>query len=69
MDKQDDLAGMIRDLNKKVGTEELNEWDTDFVESLVVRLNAGQVTALQERQVHTLKNLHARVFGRRRQAA
>ena len=66
MEGDKDVTSMIRDLSKKVGTSELNEWDTDFVESLVVRMNAGQVTKLHERQVHSLKNLHARVFGPRR---
>ena len=51
----DRLAGMV-------GTKDLSDWETRFVQSLIDRKNAGKVTALTERQVETLDRLHSKHF-------
>ena len=51
----DRLAGMV-------GTNDLTDWETRFVQSLIDRKKAGQVTALTARQVETLDRLHSKHF-------
>ncbi len=51
----DRLAGMV-------GTKDLTDWETRFVQSLIDRKSAGQVTALTERQVEMLDRLHSKHF-------
>lgn len=53
---------MIRRLEGMLGTKDLSEWEQGFVETLVERLEAGQVTQLTERQVETLERLHGKHF-------
>lgn len=53
---------MIRRLEGMLGTKDLSEWERGFVETLVERLEAGQVTQLTERQVETLERLHGKHF-------
>lgn len=54
---------MIRRLEGMLGTKDLSDWEQGFVETLVERLEAGQVTQLTERQVETLERLHGKHFG------
>lgn len=51
----DRLAGML-------GTKDLTDWESTFVERLVERKEAGQVTALTEKQVEVLDRLHSKHF-------
>lgn len=53
---------MIRRLEGMLGTKDLSDWEQGFVETLVARLEAGQVTQLTERQVETLERLHGKHF-------
>ncbi len=53
---------MIRRLEGMLGTKDLSDWEQGFVETLVERLEAGQVTQLTERQVEILERLHGRHF-------
>ncbi|WP_228937448.1 hypothetical protein [Paraburkholderia saeva] len=53
---------MIEKLVGMLGTDDLTEWETSFVQSLQRRLADGQVTALTERQVETLDRLHNNHF-------
>ena len=53
---------MIRRLEGMLGTKDLSEWEQGFVETLVERLEAGQVTQLTERQVEILERLHGKHF-------
>lgn len=53
---------MIRRLEGMLGTKDLSEWEQGFVETLVAKLEAGQVTQLTERQVETLERLHREHF-------
>lgn len=64
-----DLSEMIRKLAPKAGTGELDQWETDIVESLVLRLNSGQVSEIHPRQRHALTQVYERVFGKQRRAA
>ena len=51
----DRLAGMV-------GTNDLSDWETRFVQSLIDRKKAGQVTSLTERQLEVLERLHDKHF-------
>jgi len=53
---------MIRRLEGMLGTKDLSDWEQGFVETLVARLEAGQVTQLTERQVEILERLHGKHF-------
>ena len=53
---------MIRRLEGMLGTKDLSDWESGFVESLVAKLDAGKVTSLTERQVETLDRLHGKHF-------
>ena len=53
---------MIRRLEGMLGTKDLSDWEQGFVETLVERLEAGQVTQLTERQVEILERLHGKHF-------
>ncbi|CAG4887749.1 hypothetical protein R52603_00504 [Paraburkholderia saeva] len=55
-------SSMIEKLVGMLGTDDLTEWETSFVQSLQRRLADGQVTALTERQVETLDRLHNNHF-------
>lgn len=55
-------SSMIEKLTALIGTADLSEWETGFVQSLQRRLAEGQVTALTERQVETLDRLHSKHF-------
>jgi hypothetical protein len=55
-------AVMIEKLVGMLGTDDLSEWETGFVQSLQRRLAEGQVTSLTERQVETLDRLHSKHF-------
>ncbi len=51
----DKLAGMV-------GTRDLSDYETRFVENLVRIKEAGNVTRLTEPQVELLERLHAKHF-------
>jgi len=53
---------MIRRLEGMLGTKDLSDWEQGFVETLVAKLEAGEVTRLTERQVETLERLHGKHF-------
>jgi len=53
---------MIRRLEGMLGTRDLSDWEQGFVETLVAKLEAGEVTKLTERQVETLERLHGKHF-------
>ena len=45
-----------------VGTNDLSDWETRFVQSLIDRKKAGQVTSLSEKQLDVLVRLHSKHF-------
>ena len=51
----DRLAGMV-------GTKDLSDWETKFVQSLIDRKKAGRVTSLSEKQLDVLVRLHSKHF-------
>jgi len=53
---------MIRRLEGMLGTKDLSDWEQGFVETLVAKLEAGEVTKLTDRQVETLERLHGKHF-------
>ena len=53
---------MIRKLEGMIGSKDLGDWESGFVESLVAKVDAGEVTSLTERQVETLDRLHGKHF-------
>lgn len=53
---------MITRLEGMLGTRDLNERETEFVEKLVTMRNAGQVTRLSDGQLSYLTGLHGRHF-------
>ena len=55
-----DVLGLTR--FKVAGTKDLSDWEQGFVETLVARVEAGQVTQLTDRQVETLERLHGKHF-------
>ncbi len=54
---------MIERLEGMLDTDDLSDWEQEFVQSVVARKNAGQVTQLTERQVESLDRLHSKHFG------
>lgn len=55
-------AVMTEKLSGLLGTDDLNAWEHDFVESCQRRLEAGQIISLSENQVEVLERLHSRYF-------
>ena len=53
---------MIRRLEGMLGTKDLSDWESGFVESLVAKVDAGKVTSLTERQLEVLERLHGKHF-------
>ncbi|MBX3704013.1 MAG: hypothetical protein KF822_09585 [Steroidobacteraceae bacterium] len=53
---------MIRRLEGMLDSRDLNDWEQGFVESLVQRVEAGQVTSLTEKQIDRLQALHDKHF-------
>lgn len=53
---------MIRKLEGMVDTKDLNEWENEFVKSMVVKADAGEVTKLTEKQIDRLVELHNKHF-------
>ena len=53
---------MIDRLAAMVGTNDLSDWETRFVQSLINRKQAGQVTSLTEKQLEVLERLHGKHF-------
>lgn len=51
----DRLAGMV-------GTKDLSDWETRFVQSLIDRKQAGKVTSLSEKQLDVLVRLYSKHF-------
>ena len=51
----DKLAGMV-------GTRDLNDFETRFVENMIRIKESGQVTRLTEPQLEVLERLHAKHF-------
>lgn len=55
-------ASMIEKLTGLLGTDDLNAWETGFVESCLKHVADGTVTSLTDRQVEALDALHAKHF-------
>ena len=53
---------MIRKLEGMIGSKDLSDWESGFVESLVAKVDAGEVTSLTERQLEVLERLHGKHF-------
>jgi len=53
---------MIRRLEGLLDTKDLNDWEQNFVRSLVERLEAGEVTRLTDKQIDRLDELHGKHF-------
>mgnify|MGYP001263135450 CR=1 FL=1 len=54
---------MIDKLEGMLGTDDLTPWEQQFVQRLVARKEAGEVTALTGRQLEVLDELHSKHFG------
>jgi hypothetical protein len=54
---------MIELLLGLLGTDDLNAWETSFMESMKRRLDNGTVTAMSDAQVTSLENLFNKHFG------
>jgi hypothetical protein len=55
-------AVMTERLSGLLGTKDLTDWESGFVESCQKRLADGHITSLTERQVETLERLHSKHF-------
>lgn len=55
-------AVMIEKLVGMLGTDDLSDWETGFVESCQRKLAAGQVTSLTGPQLEVLERLHSKHF-------
>ncbi len=55
---------MIDRLSGMVGTNDLSEWETGFVQGLIGRKDASEVTKLTARQLEILVQLHDTHFAR-----
>lgn len=55
-------SSMIEKLVGMLGTDDLNDWETRFVQSLQRKLADGQVTSLTEPQIEALDRLHSKHF-------
>jgi hypothetical protein len=53
---------MIERLLGLLGTDDLNEWETGFLESMRRRLDAKTVTSMSDAQVTALENLFNKHF-------
>lgn len=62
MPQMTSTATMIRRLEGLLGTADLNDWESGFVETVSDKLAAGEVTRLTEKQVETLERLHNKHF-------
>lgn len=54
---------MIEKLSGLLGTNDLNEWQAQFVRNLKGYADAGQVTRLSAKQLKILTDLHRKHFG------
>ena len=53
---------MIKKLEGMLGTKDLSDWETTFVESMVERVEQNRITTLSEKQLITLERLHRKHF-------
>lgn len=56
-------ATMIQRLEGCVGTNDLSDWESRFVQDMARLRDSGQVTKLSEKQIETLERLHDKHFG------
>jgi hypothetical protein len=55
---------MIRRLQGMVGSKDLSDWESGFVESLAEKfVDTDKITKLSERQLEVLERLHGKHFG------
>ena len=58
------IGAMVKQLQPLCGTPDLSAWETDFVESVVLRSNNGTLTTrLSEKQVEVVGRIYAKHFG------
>ena len=58
------IGHCIRQLGALLGTDDLNEWEREFVQSIADQSNEGNNTsALTIKQVETIEKLYSRHFG------
>ena len=58
------LGAMIQQLHGMVGTQDLTEWETEFVRSVYNQSGEGQdTTYLSTKQVEIVNRLHSQHFG------
>ena len=58
------LGAMVKQLAGMVGTDELTEWEDEFVQSVFNQSGEGQDTAfLTSRQVETINGIYRKHFG------
>jgi hypothetical protein len=55
-------AMMIERLSGLLGTKDLTEWETNFVQSLKIQIAERNASSLSERQVERLDELHSKHF-------
>lgn len=53
---------MIKRCQGLIGTHDLTQWEEGFIEGLVKRMEAGEVTRLTDKQVETLDAIHLSHF-------
>lgn len=53
---------MIKRLEGLLDTDDLNDWEQQFVRSVATRMHAGEVTQLTGNQVDKLDQIHSKHF-------
>lgn len=58
------LGAMVKQLHGMVGTADLSEWETDFVQNVYDRSGEGEdTTFLTAKQVEKVNSIYQRHFG------
>lgn len=55
-------TNMVERLSGLLGTNDLTDWEQEFIGSCLRKLRANQIASLTEKQVETLDRLHSKHF-------
>jgi hypothetical protein len=57
------IGNMIKSITGMLGTDDLTEWETGFIERIAEMTNDGQHTSLlSDKQVETVENIYKKHF-------
>ena len=62
MTRMTSTTTMIGHLEGLLGTKDVSEREASFIQTMVRRRDAGEVTALSDKQVEWLNDLHSKHF-------